>query len=270
VPVQPSPAVLRAAKMLRAVAEEPERGWTLSELSRAVGSYPSTCQTVVMALIDGGLLVRERTGANFRLGPVLIALGDRARKAINMIDLAETELTTLRDRHRATAMLGMVSGTSIITTVVKPFDHPLGYGVVPNMAVPLRAPIGSIYVAWSPSAEIDGWLQRGSPDVDHARARTLKSDLALVRERGWSATVRRRDRTDAMSYLELREFSPEDEIPLIGISAAVKSGDGEVVYSLALSTFPDLVSGVELLAMAEDLLAASARLRPLDVLDNRT
>jgi DNA-binding IclR family transcriptional regulator len=214
-----------------------------------------------MALIDSGLLVRERTNSTFHLGPALIALGDRARKSIDILELAEAELETLRDRHQATAMLGMASGTSIIAALVKPFNQPMGYGVVPNMAVPLRAPIGSIYVAWSSASQIDEWLRRGSGDVDRARARTLKSDLALVRERGWSATVRRRSRADTTSYFELREFSPNDEIPLIGISAAVRTHNGEVVCSLALSTFPDRVRGTELLTMAEDLLAASARLR---------
>jgi len=259
-PVQPSPAVLRAIEMLRIVAQEPEHEWTLSELSRAVDAHPASCQTIVLALVQSGVLLRSAARSTYDLGPTLIALGERARRSIDLVDLAEPELIRLRDRYDTTSMLGVVSGANIVAASVWPAPQPMGYGVVPNMAVPFRAPIGSVYVAWESAENIDAWLRRGHPEVTATRARALRSDLALVRARGWSATLRLPTEKGATAYREVGDVDMDDDFVLIGVSAPVRRSRGEMACSLALSTFPERVSGRQLLAMASDLKDTADRL----------
>src|SRR5580658_2298945 len=212
-PVQPSPAVRRAIEMLRIVAEDPEQEWTLSQLSRAIEVHPASCQTIVLALVQGGVLQRRRARSTYNLGPTLIALGDRARRSIDLVKLAEPELITLRDRHDATSMLGMVSGASIIATSVWPAHQLMGFGVVPYMSVPFQAPFGTVYVAWDSAESIDAWLRRGQPEITATRVRALRSDLALVRARGWSATLR--TEKGASGFQEVGDVGLDDDLPLV-------------------------------------------------------
>lgn len=262
-PVQPSPAVLRAIEMLRIVAEDPERGWTLSELSRAVDAHPSSCQTIVLALVQGGVLQRRVARSTYNLGPTLIALGDRARRSIDLLELAEPELITLRDRYDASSMLGMVSGASIIATSVWPARQPMGFGVVPYLATPFRAPYGLVYVAWDSAESIDAWLRRGQPEITATRIRALRSDLALVRARGWSATLR--TGKGASGFREVGDVGLDDDLPLVGVSAPVMRNRAEVQCSLALTMFQERVSGRRLIAMALDLKDAADRLESAHV-----
>jgi DNA-binding IclR family transcriptional regulator len=254
-------------EMLRIVAGDPEREWTLSELSRAIDVHPASCQTILLALVQGGVLQRRGTRPIYSLGPMLTALGDRARGSIDIVKLVEPELTALRDRHNATAFLGMVSGASIVATSVWPAHQPMGYGVVPYMAVPFRAPIGSVYVAWDSAESIEAWLRRGQPEITATRARALRSDLAVIRARGWSATLR--TEKGANGFREVgEEVGRNDDFPLLAVSAPVRRNGDEITSSLALTMFPERVSGRRLLAMARDLTSAADRVESASVRTN--
>jgi DNA-binding IclR family transcriptional regulator len=259
-PVQPSPAVQRAALVLNTLADDPERDWGLTELARTLDSHPASCHTVLLALVEAGMVQRRGTRATFRLGPALVPLGERAQRAIGIVELAEPELTALRDRYGATAMLGMVSDSTIIAVSVFPAPQPLGYGIVPDMAVPFKAPIGSLYVAWESEETIDAWIRRSRPEIPSTRERTLKSDLGVIRARGWSATTRSDGQRGLSAYREVRNRDLEGDLLLVGISAPVLDRNGAVACSLALSTFSERVPGIRLLEMAGELMKSAQRL----------
>jgi DNA-binding IclR family transcriptional regulator len=259
-PVQPSPAVQRAARLLKVLADDPEREWSLTDLARALGSHPASCHTVVLALVEAGMVQRRGARTTFRLGPALIALGERARKTIGMVELAEPELIALRDRYGATAMLGMVSETAIIAVSVFPAPQPLGYGIVPDMAVPFKAPIGSLYVAWDSKEAIDAWIDRSRSELPASRERTLRSDLGVIRDRGWSATTREDGHFGLSAYREVRDRDLKGDLLLVGISAPVLDRNGAVAFSLALSTLPERVPGTRVLEMADQLTKAAESL----------
>jgi DNA-binding IclR family transcriptional regulator len=256
-PVQPSPAVTRAADLLKTMADDPEREWSLTDLARALDMHPSSCQTVTLALVEAGLLQRRGVRGTYRLGPALVPLGERARKALGVVELAQPELMTLRERYDTTAILGMVSDSAIIAVSVLPAPQPLGYGIVPDMAVPFKAPIGSVYVAWESETEIDGWINRSSSTLTRSRQRGLRADLGLIRERGWSATIRSDGQRGPSSYREVNDRDLRHDLLLVGISAPVFDGNGSVACSLALITFTERVSGSRVLEMARALTQAA-------------
>jgi DNA-binding IclR family transcriptional regulator len=259
-PVQPSPAVTRAAELLKVLGDHPEREWSLTGLARALDSHPASCQTVALALVEAGLIQRGGTRGTYRLGPALIPLGERARQAIGVVEMARPELLALRDRYGTTAMLGMVSDSAIFAVSVFAVPQPLGYGIVPDMAVPFKAPIGSLYVAWESEATLAAWIDRSGSGLSRSRERTLRSDLALIRARGWSATTRSEGPLGLSSYREVKDEDLTEDLLLVGISAPVFDRNGSVACSLALITFPERVAGARVLEMAEELVHAGKRL----------
>jgi DNA-binding IclR family transcriptional regulator len=247
-------------RLLAVLANDPEREWSLSDLARSLGCHPASCHTVALALVEAGMVQRRAARGAFRLGPALIPLGQRARRSIGLVELAEPELTALRDRYSATSMLGMVSDSTIIAVSVFPAPQPFGYGVVPNVAVPFKAPIGPLYVAWDSEENIEAWIARSRPDLSRARERTLRSDLRVIRSRGWSATTQSEGRRSVSAYREVQDGDLEGDLLLVGISAPVFDDHGAVACSLALSTFPERIPGSLVVEMAETLLEAAQRL----------
>lgn len=259
-PVQPSPAVQRAARVLKVLSDDPAREWGLTELARTLNSHPASCHTILLALIEAGMVRRRGVRATFQLGPTLVPLGERARRSIGIVELAEPELMALRDRYGATAMLGMVSNSTIIAVSVFPAPQPLGYGIVPDMAVPFKAPIGSLYVAWESEEIVDAWIRRSRPELPSTRERTLRSDLEVIRARGWSATTRSVGLFGLSAYREVRNRDLQGDLLLVGLSAPVLDRDGAVACSLALITFSERIPGTRVPEMAGQLLKAAERL----------
>jgi DNA-binding IclR family transcriptional regulator len=217
---------------------------------------------VALALVEAGMVQRRGARGAFRLGPALIPLGQRARTSIGLVELAEPELIALRDRYTATSMLGMVSDSTIIAVSVFAAPQPFGYGVVPNIAVPFRAPIGPLYIAWDSEQNIEAWIDRSSPDLSRGRKRTLRSDLTVIRSRGWSATTQAEGQRGVSAYREVRDRDLEADLLLVGVSAPVFDDHGKVACSLALSTFPERIPGSLVVEMAGTLVEAATRLGP--------
>jgi len=154
---------------------------------------------------------------------------------------------------RVTAMAGTVEGESVTVLDAQPGPHPLGYTITPGSLLPLRAPVGTVYVAWSPPATVESWLERAVPPLSPQRREALMEDLALVRRRGWSATIRRhgpattrRGSTGEATDRDLRSQRLEG----IGASAPVWDARGDFACSIALAAFPDEMSGETLHTIA--------------------
>jgi len=251
--VQPSPAVMRAARVLKLLAAEPAGELSLAELARRLGAHRSSCQTVVLALCGEGLVSRNEgaAGPTYRLGPAVLELADAARPAVHAIDLVDTALVRLGDRFGVTAMAGQVRGDAIIVVTAHPVPHPFGFTIATGTRIPLRAPIGSVYVAWESDAAIDAWCDRAATRLSRRERLEFRRELAMIRDRGWSATVRAHD-SDAG-----REANPNDlrrrSLSVTGISAPVWDDRGALMCSIALAAFPDALSGTEICRIADDV-----------------
>ncbi len=188
--VRPSPSVRRVASVLVRLASEPARDFSLSELARELGLSKASCHSLLLALVSDGLVTRRERARTYQLGPSLVYLGDAARSALVAGQHAIPELQALRDELGVTAVLGVNTPTDVLITAAVPAEHPLGLTIVPGTRNPLRAPMGSIYVAWSTEEVVAAWLDRGAAQgtLDRDRARR---GVAAIRARGWSATVRR-------------------------------------------------------------------------------
>jgi len=260
VSVQPSPAVQRGVQLVKLLAAEPLTELSLSELARRLGAHRSSCQTLLLALCGEGLVTRvpRPGGPVYKLGPTLVELGEAARASLGVLDLVDAALVRLRDRFGASALAGQVSGDAVVVVTAHPVPHPFGYTIATGTRLPLRAPIGALYVAWADGATVDAWCERARPPLSRARRDDVDEELAAIRARGWSATVRSPDGA-------VREAGPGDlrrPRTIIGISAPVWDEHGELTCSMALAGFADPLDGPEVrrlaAAIAEEASAVTA------------
>ena len=102
--VRPVPAVDKAARVLRALAEG-GRPMGISELARALDVSKGTLRDVLLTLAQFGFVVRD-ADARFRLGPELRTLANAS--APDVRSLAQPYLVSLMESFGETAILGLV------------------------------------------------------------------------------------------------------------------------------------------------------------------
>jgi DNA-binding IclR family transcriptional regulator len=102
--LRPVPAVDKAARVLRALAEG-GRPMGISELARALNVSKGTLRDVLLSLAHFGFVVRD-ADTRFRLGPELRALADAS--APDLRSLAQPYLVSLMESFGETAILGLV------------------------------------------------------------------------------------------------------------------------------------------------------------------
>lgn len=102
--IRPVPAVDKAARVLRALAEG-GRPMGISELARALDVSKGTLRDVLLTLAHYGFVVRE-ADTRFRLGPELRTLADAS--APDLRSLAQPYLVALMESFGETAILGLV------------------------------------------------------------------------------------------------------------------------------------------------------------------
>jgi DNA-binding IclR family transcriptional regulator len=259
--VVPSPAVGRIARLLRAMGAEPQRELSLAELARRSGVPKPTAHSLLLALVAEGFV--ERTGAvpTYRLGAALAELGDLARGAPTLLDVVTPEVARLHESLGVSVMGAAVEGDEVVVLAAQCVPHPFGYEVVAGARRPLCAPVGPVYVAWSGERDVRRWLD-AAPTLTAARRRALARDLAEVRRRGWSATVRAR-RGDGPTTGSTREATTSDlaaaDVEVVGIGAPVRDARDEVVGSIALVGFVDPMPGAQVRGLAAEVVDAAVR-----------
>jgi DNA-binding IclR family transcriptional regulator len=261
--VKPSPAVERAGRLLKVLASEPATSFSLSELARRTGIQRASCHTVMLALASEGLVQRRGPQGAYRLGPAAVGIGEAARGSLNVIELAQDELLSLRTRFQVTTMAGMAGGDWIVVLAACPVTHPLGYTVTAGSTVTFRAPVGPLYVAWQGTDAIEAWCNRADPPLTMSGRDEIERELAIIRSRGWSATVRSR-MSSGTSRGPMHEATEDDfeanAVMVVGISAPVWGPDAALECSLAVTTFPDDLTGSDLLSAATFVKDSAAKI----------
>lgn len=189
-PVMPSPAVLRAARVLSELAARPDEDVTLSDLARRLGINKTSCQTLLLALVEEGL-VERRPERTYRLGSRLIHLGEAAKASLRLPELVQPELDDLSAELGATSTCLTRAGTDVVVVGVSEVADHLGFTVPLGKRIPLRPPFGAVYLAWDSPAEVEAWLARAEPGTPPSTLAEARRALEVIRARGASVTVRR-------------------------------------------------------------------------------
>ena len=277
-PVKPSEAVLRAAGLLRVLADRPEEELSLAELARRVAVNKTTCQSLLLGMVELAWVIRSDPGPTYRLGPGLIALGESASSSLRVIEAARPELDGLWHSLRLTATAAVLAGDEMVIAAVVGEPHPLGWTIRTGQRLPLRYPTGSVHMAWRDRAAVDAWLDTAEPTIVGDRTSHHEA-LAEVRIRGYSVIVvdpggydaRHSHRDDGHGHeptvrgaeLHTEYVSGMDlgaqSVEVMTIAAPVFDSHGDVALSLSLSGLPYDVHASQIPTLGSQVRRAADR-----------
>lgn len=216
---KPTPAVTRATRVLGVLAANPARAFTLTELAERVQVSRSSLLAILHALVDAGLLARHPRHRTYTLGAGAIALGHAALVQHPGVDAARAELPDLARALGVECLAAVPAGDEVVIVATAGRPGAATPEVRVGHRLPLAAPLGAVYVAWSPPDVVDAWVRRAglpaTPAVDWSEV------LSAIRTRGYGITADSEPRRRLGKVLDARSVH--------GVAAS----DTEVVGAVA-------------------------------------
>jgi DNA-binding IclR family transcriptional regulator len=181
---RPALSAARAIDVLQFLAAHPTHDFSYSELAARLDINLASLHAVLHELEQRRFLARDPQTKRYALGVAAVATGDAALRRHRSIDVLRREMAALTQAH-GHACVAFVPVRWEMVCVATSRSDPQRIQV--GQRVPLLAPFGTVFVAWARPEDVQGWLARSELSGD-LRQRSI-DDLALVRSRGWSATV---------------------------------------------------------------------------------
>jgi DNA-binding IclR family transcriptional regulator len=276
-------AANRALAVLNYFTANPNRAFTLSELSSALSVSMASLSAVLRSLTDAGYLVRHPRHKTYQLGPSLIAVGNAASAQHPVVELARPEMRALAAETGCECVGSTVVGDEILLIALEGRPSPRTPQLILGQRLPFLPPLGEVFVAWSSDRDIERWIGKLGANVKAAPRKHLDQALAHVRRRGYSVNLVKDDvqrlaremaqhpgkesaRKDLIALIaslgddyELLDTDPNKEYAAAIIAVPVFGIDGSVVFALTLSAVVGL-TGRTLAGTAEKLMGVGLHL----------
>jgi DNA-binding IclR family transcriptional regulator len=183
---RPALAATRAIHVIDLLASQPTERFTLAEIVRRTGINPASAHAIVNALVRGGLLQRHPIHKTFALGPGLVASGLAALEQLPALREGANELERLSEEFQLEVVLTAPTDDDIV--VVGRAERATAFGPVMHVGqkLPLRPPIGTVFLAWSSTLTVERWLDRARPTLTDDEVAEHRRALDAVRSRGYS------------------------------------------------------------------------------------
>lgn len=215
----PIQVIDRAARLISILAEKDGRS-TLKVLSKISGLHASTVYRIMDSMIQVGWV--ERNAANeYILGATLIQLGQIARSALSLAEIARPYVRDLREQINETVNLLVRSGDDVVIIDRSLSKKSLIVAFPLGKRMPLHASAsGKLYLSFYPEL-LQDYLARvplkAVTPLTTVQVEKLRRELIKVREEGVA-------------------FSREDlELGLTGMAMPIFNGDNEMIGALAIS-----------------------------------
>lgn len=187
-PGTPSPAVVRAAAVLRAIAAADGSAPSVSELAEELGAPRSSISNVLAALASEGLV--RKTGGGFAIGPAVVGLASTFLKHDDPVQRFHELAPALPALSGETVQLGTLQGADVLYLARHDGSQPitLTSGIGRRLPATSTA-IGKAILSGWPPAEVErvvGPRLRQLTPKSHATLETLSDDLAGIRARGYA------------------------------------------------------------------------------------
>jgi DNA-binding IclR family transcriptional regulator len=279
---RPAPGVERTVSVLGFLAAHPGESFSLSELARRLDLNKATCHALLTTLTDAAYLLRHPTQLTYTLGPALIAIGQAAEGQFEAVDFARVEMRALSDELGLECLATAAVADEMVIVARTGNPRVLGTSPPTGQRLPIAPPLGTVFMAWASTAEIDAWLQRGTGDEipryhlallavrQRGYAVGLEADprAALGRALAQLAGVARPARVrgvveqliDELGHDEyiLTELDQAATYMVNHLVAPVFGADGGVVLALSLFGFGRSLSGEDVEDYGQRLLQATA------------
>lgn len=183
------PAVDRAARLLDILGSA-GRAMTISELARELGINKGTMRDLLETLRFHGLLERDETRKEYRLGPRLARLGMAALGQLDLASVARPFLVDLAERVNGTVLLVVPHGDRA-TIVDKVDGSRLAVEVSATVGGRIRLAAGAcgkVFLAFTDGLDPSRYLA----DLQHPTPRTIMdpaeyaAELERVRQLGYA------------------------------------------------------------------------------------
>jgi DNA-binding IclR family transcriptional regulator len=127
---RPAPAATRAVDVISFLTAHPARGFTLSELVRALGMNVASAHATLAVLDDKGFVVRDPIHRTYILGPALAAVGFATMEQHPAIDAALEQADALSTDLNRTILVAARAGRDAIFVARR---GPAGSGDAPPL-----------------------------------------------------------------------------------------------------------------------------------------
>jgi DNA-binding IclR family transcriptional regulator len=275
-----SPPTERVVAIMRLLGSQPTRAFSLAEITRELGISRATGHAILTTLTAHHWVVRDVATAAYSWGPGVASLAKPASDRI-----FHGILRQLAESTAAQAFLARRDGNTLVV-IDSAGESASGMRIDRGLRMPLVAPFGRDYIAWSTASSRRAWLEGiGKPSA--AMSRRITAVLSEIRERGY--TVERLSREYLQVYTALRALGgdgepgaitarlarafadltvidvlhaelTEDSVHSIAtISAPILDEDGVVPMSISAAPFADLAA-VEVERLGEQVRAAARRI----------
>jgi DNA-binding IclR family transcriptional regulator len=225
---RPAPGADRSVAVLELLAGHPNERFTLSEVARRCDLNKATAHALLSTLSEHGVLLRHPEEKRYSLGPRLVAIGEAARRGYSAVDFVPAVLEDLSAGTGKWTRAFVRTGDRV--EVVAQARAPSDVDRSRDVVLPLVAPIGVLWMAWSDAPTVEAWLARA---VIGAAVRPALDVLPVVRRNGFAVTLASPE-WRALSEPSHSRATREDPEP------------GEVRALLAaLGRRPVLVSGID-------------------------
>ena len=197
-----SPPTERVVAIVRLLGSQPARTFSLAEITRELGISRATGHAILTTLVAHRWVVRDIASAAYCWGPGIASLAKPASDRIFHGILQEVAEST------ATQVFLARRDANTLVVVDSAGESASGMRVDRGLRMPLVAPFGRDYIAWSAVGSQRAWLEGiGKPST--ALSRRITAVLNEIRERGYA--VERLSREYLRVYTALRALGGDGE-----------------------------------------------------------
>ncbi|WP_310777059.1 helix-turn-helix domain-containing protein [Mycobacterium sp. Z3061] len=218
-----SPPTERVVAIMELLASQPARGFTLAEISRELHISRATGHAIMSTLTSREWVVRAATGA-YSWGPGITSLSTPVPELRH-----HGLLQSLAESIGAQVFLARREANSIVV-IDSAGETASGIHVDRGLRMPLVAPFGRDYLAWSSTAAQHTWLA-GAGKPTPAMSRRISLVLNEIRERGY--VIERLSREYIRVYTALRALGADGEPDAITVRLARALADLTVIDMVA-------------------------------------
>jgi DNA-binding IclR family transcriptional regulator len=224
----------RAIAVLDTLAEGGELG--TNEIARRTGMSPSTVSRQLGTLAAAGLVEHVTASGRYRLGLRIVHLANALLARLDVREVARPHLVQLVEATGETATLSVPGEEDAITVDFVPGTHhvqPVSRLGRPSIAHATSA--GKVMLAFWGKELPEGPLRAYTPRTI-TDPRTLASEIALVRERGWAHAFGEREPDLSALAAPIRSSRGELEaiVALQGLSSRFDEAAAEAAVPLLL------------------------------------
>lgn len=181
---RPAPGAERSVAVLELLAAHPEERFTLSEVARRCDLNKATAHALLTALSERGVLLRHPEEKRYSLGPVLVTIGEAARRGYSAVDFADPTLRRLATETGLWARAWARRDDQLVALAEA--GRPAAFAGRHPARLPLVPPIGAVAMAFADPLSVESWLARAPASEG---ARHAAEMLPTIRRDGYAVTL---------------------------------------------------------------------------------